>query len=83
MVEWGKSLFVYPLFVNRESLLVQDGGVRPLIDVCPVLSLRTILRSCEQESEAIPSKAAAVMNNVRDSSPENRDSEWPPIISQW
>ena len=23
MGDWGKSLFVYPLFVNRESLFVQ------------------------------------------------------------
>ena len=32
------------------------------------LSLRTIPRACERESEAIPSKAATALNNVRDSS---------------
>ena len=32
------------------------------------LSLRTILRACELESEAISSKAATALNNVRDSS---------------
>ncbi len=32
------------------------------------MSIVTIPRACEQESEAIPSKAATALNNVRDSS---------------
>ena len=63
MVDWltrGKrySCIRYPLRVkwfNGEK--IRKG-----------LSLRTILRSCEQKSEAILSKSATAMNYVRDSS---------------
>ena len=53
MVEWE---IVKRVFVIR--IFVNRKG----------LSLRTIPRACERESEAIPSKAATTLNNVRDSS---------------
>ena len=42
MVDWGKSLFVYPLFVIRGIIVWAACGVHPLIDVItsPVIATR-------------------------------------------
>ena len=51
-------------YIRYSEIIVRaGGGMRPFIDVIPVLSLRTIPRASERESEAIPTKSATDLRN--------------------